>query len=106
MNCERCGIAKPLVVHHRDRNHGNNDQSNLEILCPNCHYLEHGIGLKIDPTVNYSDKGTMSYAIRVPEPVWDDLVTNGKLRELVQKEIEHAYWQQGYIKREGRWMVP
>ena len=42
--CERCGYREErqiLVVHHRDRNRRNNALSNLEVLCPNCHALEH-----------------------------------------------------------------
>lgn len=41
--CERCGYAKLeiLHVHHRDRNRNNNHLSNLELICPNCHYEEH-----------------------------------------------------------------
>ena len=41
--CERCQFDKVeiLHVHHRDRNHSNNDYSNLELICPNCHYEEH-----------------------------------------------------------------
>ena len=42
--CERCGFDKNLEilgVHHKDRNRKNNKISNLEILCPNCHSLEH-----------------------------------------------------------------
>lgn len=41
--CERCGYAKVeiLHVHHKDRDRNNNDVSNLEIICPNCHYEEH-----------------------------------------------------------------
>ena len=41
--CERCkyAIVEVLHVHHRDRNHANNDFSNLELICPNCHYEEH-----------------------------------------------------------------
>ena len=41
--CERCGYNKVeiLHVHHKDRNHQNNDFSNLELICPNCHYEEH-----------------------------------------------------------------
>jgi len=41
--CERCGYSKIeiLHVHHRDRNHKNNEFSNLELICPNCHYEEH-----------------------------------------------------------------
>lgn len=42
--CHRCGWARfpdILTVHHRDRNVENNDAANLEILCRNCHGIEH-----------------------------------------------------------------
>lgn len=42
--CNRCGYAEypeVLVVHHKDRNRDNNLPSNLEILCPTCHEVEH-----------------------------------------------------------------
>lgn len=41
--CERCGyaIVEILHIHHKDRNRKNNVFENLEIICPNCHYLEH-----------------------------------------------------------------
>ncbi len=42
--CNRCGYDEHpeiLQVHHKDRNRDNNDLSNLEILCPNCHMIEH-----------------------------------------------------------------
>ncbi len=41
--CERCGYSKVAIlhVHHRDRNRNNNDLTNLELICPNCHYEEH-----------------------------------------------------------------
>jgi len=41
--CGRCGYSKVeiLHVHHRDRDRKNNDDSNLELICPNCHYEEH-----------------------------------------------------------------
>lgn len=41
--CEMCGISnwqnKPITlqIHHKDGNPRNNDFSNLQILCPNCH---------------------------------------------------------------------
>jgi len=44
ISCKRCGYdvePKILGVHHKDRNRNNNDLSNLEVLCPNCHSLEH-----------------------------------------------------------------
>lgn len=42
--CQRCGfdrVPEILVVHHRDRNRNNNHPDNLEVLCPNCHAIEH-----------------------------------------------------------------
>lgn len=44
VSCNRCGFdAAPLIlgVHHKDRNRNNNLIENLEVLCPNCHSLEH-----------------------------------------------------------------
>ena len=46
--CEMCGITYwfnqhlPLELHHKDRNHFNNDLNNLMILCPNCHSIQEG----------------------------------------------------------------
>lgn len=45
--CSKCGWGEinpytkmiPLEVHHKDGNYANNDESNLELLCPNCHAL-------------------------------------------------------------------
>lgn len=41
--CARCGYSNVLAleVHHKDRDRSNNHISNLEILCANCHTLEH-----------------------------------------------------------------
>ncbi len=41
--CERCGYARLeiLHVHHRNRDRNNNSLSNLELICPNCHFEEH-----------------------------------------------------------------
>ena len=43
--CARCGFAEwqgqpiPLELEHKDGDASNNDPSNLEVLCPNCHGL-------------------------------------------------------------------
>lgn len=44
--CERCGYTKHeiLQIHHKDRDKNNNEYSNLELICPNCHYEEHYLG--------------------------------------------------------------
>ena len=42
--CNRCGynvFIDILQVHHIDRDRKNNELSNLEVLCPNCHSIEH-----------------------------------------------------------------
>ncbi len=42
--CNRCGYneyLEILQVHHKDHNRNNNNIDNLEILCPNCHQIEH-----------------------------------------------------------------
>ncbi len=43
--CERCRFEAEdscqLDVHHRDHNKRNNDPSNLQTLCANCHRLHH-----------------------------------------------------------------
>src|SRR3989338_4022806 len=41
--CERCNYNKYeiLQVHHKNRDRGDNDLSNLELICPNCHFEEH-----------------------------------------------------------------
>lgn len=42
--CQNCGYQdhpEILGVHHIDRNRKNNDISNLIVLCPNCHSIEH-----------------------------------------------------------------
>lgn len=41
--CEKCRRkdVRTLVVHHKDRNHKNNDPDNLQTLCANCHFRVH-----------------------------------------------------------------
>tara|TARA_Y100000310_G_C20369190_1_gene662723 strand:- start:224 stop:712 length:489 start_codon:yes stop_codon:yes gene_type:complete len=42
-HCSLCNYntIAVLIVHHKDCNRENNDLENLQILCRNCHYLEH-----------------------------------------------------------------
>lgn len=42
--CNRCSYSEniaAIVVHHKDHNRKNNDIDNLEVLCSNCHAIEH-----------------------------------------------------------------
>lgn len=63
--CQNCNLNEwmgqqiPLELHHKDENHSNNNLSNLELLCPNCHSLIHkNINTKIkeDKKNNISKK--------------------------------------------------
>lgn len=42
-HCVRCRLndERILAVHHKDKDHKNNEPSNLMWLCHNCHYLIH-----------------------------------------------------------------
>ena len=50
--CEKCGWGEvnpythriPLQIHHIDGNSENNEESNLQVLCPNCHSLTDNFG--------------------------------------------------------------
>jgi hypothetical protein len=41
--CERCPCADTdaMEIHHRDRDRTNNTEENLEVICANCHTIEH-----------------------------------------------------------------
>jgi hypothetical protein len=44
--CQKCGwceVPGALELHHKDRNRRHNHRSNLQLLCPNCHTVEHFI---------------------------------------------------------------
>lgn len=48
--CNRCGYDEEkriLVVHHKNHDREDNDISNLEILCPNCHAIHHIVGMDL-----------------------------------------------------------
>lgn len=51
-SCEICGTIKDLEVHHKDKNHNNNDPNNLMTVCSSCHQQIHNQSL----TSLYGDK--------------------------------------------------
>ena len=51
-SCEICGATKDLEVHHKDKNHSNNNPNNLITVCSSCHQQIHHQSL----TSLYGDK--------------------------------------------------
>lgn len=51
-SCEICGATKDLEVHHKDKNHSNNNPNNLMTVCSSCHQKVHNQSL----TFLYGDK--------------------------------------------------
>lgn len=51
-SCEICGTTKDLEVHHKDKNHSNNNPNNLMTVCSSCHQQVHNQSL----TSLYGDK--------------------------------------------------
>lgn len=51
-SCEICGATKDLEVHHKDKNHSNNNPNNLMTVCNSCHQRVHNQSL----TSLYGDK--------------------------------------------------
>lgn len=73
--CEHCNIDNIilLLIHHIDRDRENNNPSNLQTLCYNCHRLvhwEHRNGLKNKLPEIYED-GNMIECI-FPNPIKND----------------------------------
>lgn len=72
--CECCGLTEwqrqkiPLQVHHLDGDRLNNEEENLQLLCPNCHALtDNYCGKNIQQkTKEISDKDFVSALIKAP----------------------------------------
>ena len=65
--CEGCGNDQPylLVIHHKDKNRKNNEKSNLETLCHNCHALRHLVLLAGKLAVNWTQLTTEEAALQL-----------------------------------------
>jgi 5-methylcytosine-specific restriction endonuclease McrA len=44
--CEKCGSSLQISIHHKNRNHKDNDEQNLQTLCWKCHKQEHRFGVR------------------------------------------------------------
>ena len=66
--CQLCGCGEtnkftnriPLQIHHIDGDCTNNDESNLQLLCPNCHSLTSNFG-SLNKNSKRVDRRTKKY---------------------------------------------
>ena len=58
--CERCGSKSFLCGHHKDRDRGNNEPSNIETLCKRCHQIEHGCANHLPKVITQKQRNKLS----------------------------------------------
>ena len=57
--CTGCHNSFPestLLVHHKDENRHNNDETNLELMCKRCHQIEHECWLAFSKVQRLSER--------------------------------------------------
>lgn len=93
--CEKCknsfwnGEKIPLEIHHKDGDHLNNELDNLQLLCPNCHFL----------TDNYCGKNKKNRNISNEEFLKALQNTNSIREALISLGINYAskyYYEKAY----------
>lgn len=71
--CERCGIDTHLlsrwhwVMHHKDHNHANHSEDNLELLCKRCHAKEHDVVTNITERATTIPEGSRDERPEAPD---------------------------------------
>lgn len=80
--CERCHTDLLLAthyfwtVHHKDHNHSNHSEDNLELLCKRCHQIEHKCHLAFTKGATTIPKGSRLKRAEAPDTLQgDDIVS-------------------------------
>ena len=98
--CEKCGIeewnGKPisLQLHHKDGKRNNNELSNLQILCPNCHSQTETFGAK-NMKNKKEDKRIEELKILKKTPKESKILTRVSKEELKKLVREKSFVQLG-----------
>lgn len=101
--CEICGTKESLLVHHRDSNRSNNEDSNLQVLCKKCHQkLHHAPIFSV-----YNDKKEFITGLRGYEEVTAFLIANGVYKcceSFIRRAVRNGtkaygyYWKRTFLK--------
>lgn len=79
--CDKCGFIptndRQMDIHHKDHDHDNNEKSNLETLCANCHRLAH---------VKSEDKLTLERHAELLQKRWTELLNDPQYHLPKQEE--------------------
>ena len=67
--CEECGTLANLDIHHKDRDHSNDEAGNLKKLCRSCHAKDHACEYITESSQNLYSwiKSPYSYGFRISE---------------------------------------
>jgi ribosomal protein S27AE len=82
--CENCGATEDIEVHHRDRNHCNNELDNLIVLCSDCHNTVHN---------GWPEKGSflrelhIDTGVQLPEPVYKEAVAQSEQDDIQPGQV-------------------
>jgi len=98
--CYKCNQSEwmgepiPLELHHIDKNHINNNLSNLLLLCPNCHALTHKLDRDCHRNFNKINKPRKKYNRHILKP-HTRKVERPPLEILEKEVLENGYCATG-----------
>lgn len=93
--CDHCkldewmGVKLPLELHHKDNNHNNNNLSNLQILCPNCHAIFHKLDRDCRITIHKTKTKTKE-KIRKSQPKLHLRKVERPTYEILMEELKNS----------------
>ena len=91
--CENCKITEwmgqklSMQVHHVDGDHYNNEPSNLQVLCPNCHSLTENFGSKNNKGKTFFQKNKDKKCIDCENPVYGNNIRCSKCHLIWYQKI-------------------
>ena len=88
--CENCGVQEDIEVHHRDKNHCNNDISNLVVLCTDCHNTVHN---------GWPEEGSFLQELKfdtgidVPNSVYKEAIAQAEQKDITPGQVVREWME-------------